>query len=470
MIKAKQICILFFLFSLSLATGAQPLAFPGAEGYGRKASGGRGGQVVAVTNIQDSGPGSFRAALEAWPGQPLTIIFRVSGIIDLKTSLVVRRSDLTIAGQTAPGEGICLRGHSFILSGAGREGNKGNIIIRYIRSRPGGTDPKGLYGFDMENCHDVIIDHCSFSWANEECAALYDTKNTTVQWCIVSEGLYNAGHAKGLRSYGGVWGGQYATYHHNLIAHQNSRAVRFNGARAHDTLAIVDYYNNVIYNWGSANAAYGGDIKINGGVSQVNMVNNYYKPGPATASILKFMHALYDTATAKGVGQWYLSGNVMQGNHRLTKNNRLGLDLELVPKSLREQAVADQPFNRKEPLTAEVAEQAFASVLAYAGANMPKRDTVDARVVAETKSGTAKGMGSFGKPGIIDRADAVGGWHQYQSQPAPADSDEDGMPDEWEKANGLDPHAPADRNKTGNDGYTMLENYLNSLSGNSIKR
>jgi hypothetical protein len=282
--------------------------------------------------------------------------------------------------------------------------------------------------------------------------------------------LYNAGHAKGLRSYGGVWGGQFATYHHNLIANQNSRAVRFNGARAHDTLAIVDYYNNVIYNWGSANAAYGGDIKINGGVSQVNMVNNYYKPGPATANVLKFMHALYDTATAKGVGQWYLSGNVMQGNNRLTKNNRLGLDLELVPKSLRNQAVADQPFNLKEPLTAEVAEQAYASVLVYAGANMPKRDTVDARVVTETKSETAKGMGSFGKPGIIDRADAVGGWHQYQSLPAPADSDEDGMPDEWEKANGLDPHAPADRNKTGNDGYTMLENYLNSLAGNSIKR
>lgn len=260
---------------------AQQIAFPGADGFGKYATGGRGGKVIAVTNLYDDGAGSFRWALEQYPGEPLTVIFKVSGLIELQTKIQIKRSNLTIAGQTAPGDGICLKNQSLILNGASSKGNHGNIIIRYIRSRPGGTDKKGLYGFDMENCHNVIVDHCSFSRANEECAAMYDTKNTTVQWCIVSEGLYSAGHMKGNRSFGGVWGGQYASYHHNLIAHLNNRAIRFNGARAHDTIALIDYRNNVIYNWGNANAAYGGEVNIAGGVSQVNMVNNYYKPGPA---------------------------------------------------------------------------------------------------------------------------------------------------------------------------------------------
>src|SRR5688572_17739835 len=159
---------------------SQQIAFAGAEGFGKYATGGRGGKVVAVTNLNDKGKGSFRDALEQYPGQPLTIIFRTSGIIELSSPLVIKRSDITIAGQTAPGDGICLKGHSLVLSGAGKGGNKGNMIIRYIRSRPGGTLKTGLYGFNMENCHTVMIDHCSFSWANEECAAMYDTKNTTV--------------------------------------------------------------------------------------------------------------------------------------------------------------------------------------------------------------------------------------------------------------------------------------------------
>ena len=258
-----KLSFILVVFILVVKAQSQTIAFPGAEGFGKNASGGRGGEVVKVTNLNDDGPGSFRDALNQFPEEPLTVVFSVGGIIELKSALVIRRSNLTIAGQTAPGDGICLKGHSFIVNGAGKGGNRGNIIIRYIRSRPGGNLKTGLYGFDMENCHDVIIDHCSFSWANEECAAMYDTKNTSFQWCIVSEGLYDAGHQKGHRSYGGVWGGQYASYHHNLIAHQNSRAVRFNGSRAHDTIALVDYRNNVIYNWGNVNAAYGGDVKIN---------------------------------------------------------------------------------------------------------------------------------------------------------------------------------------------------------------
>jgi hypothetical protein len=441
---------------------AQQIAFTGAEGFGKYATGGRGGKVAAVTNLNDIGEGSFRNALELFPDEPLTVIFNVSGIIELQSKIQIKRSNLTIAGQTAPGDGICLKNFSFILNGAAAKGNHGNIIIRFIRSRPGGTLRSGLYGFDMENCHDVIVDHCSFSWANEECAAMYDTKNITVQWCMVSEGLYDAGHAKGHRSYGGVWGGQYATYHHNLIAHQNSRTVRFNGARAHDTIALIDYRNNVIYNWGNKNACYGGEVNIAGGVSQVNMVNNYYKPGPATGTELKFVHANYSAKDAKGTGEWYLDGNIMDGDKALTKKNFKGLDLaeQGYPKG----AEAKKAFDIIAAIPAQNAKDAYEDVLRYAGAVLPKRDAVDTRVVNETRTGTATGLGVFGKPGIIDLPNAVGGWGEFKNGKAPVDTDKDGMPDDWEKKHGLKATDPDDRNKTGADGFTMLEKYLNELA------
>ena len=456
----KLFIISLFFFHESVI--AQQIAFPGAEGFGKHATGGRGGKVVAVTNLNDRGEGSFRYALEQYPGEPLTVIFRVSGIIELESNIVIKRSNLTIAGQTAPGDGICLKNYSFIVNGASAKGNHGNIIIRFIRSRPGGTDKKGLYGFDMENCHDVIVDHCSFSWANEECAAMYDTKNTSVQWCIVSEGLYNAGHMKGNRSYGGVWGGQYASYHHNLIAHLNNRAVRFNGARAHDTIALVDYRNNVIYNWGNTNACYGGEVNIAGGVSQVNIVNNYYKPGPAAPAELKFAHASFQKENSKGTGQWYLKGNIMEGDNSLTKKNFRGLDLAEAgnPKN----AEAGAPFAVSSPLPDQSAKEAYEDVLKFAGAILPKRDKVDDRIVNETKNGTASGKGVFGKPGIIDLPIVVGGWPEYRSMPPPTDTDNDGMPDEWEKKNGLNPADGNDRNNTDAKGYTMLENYLNEMA------
>ena len=454
--------LIIFSFFLSQILSAQQIAFPGAEGFGKYATGGRGGKVVAFTNLNDDGEGSFRNALEKFPGEPLTVIFKVSGIIELQSKIQIKRSNLTIAGQTAPGDGICLKNQSLILNGASSKGNHGNIIIRFIRSRPGGTIKTGLYGFDLENCHDVIVDHCSFSWANEECAAMYDMKNTTVQWCIVSEGLYEAGHAKGHRSYGGVWGGQYASYHHNLIAHQNSRAVRFNGARAHDTMAVVDYRNNVIYNWGNTNACYGGEVNIVGGVSQVNIVNNYYKPGPAAPSELKFVHANFQKENSKGTGQWYLNGNIMEGDNSLTKKNFKGLDLAEAgyPKG----AEADAPFAISAALPEQSAKDAYEVVLKYAGAILPKRDAVDERVVNETKTGTAIGKGVFGKPGIIDMPVAVGGWSQYKTAIPALDTDEDGMPDEWEKKNGLNINNASDGNKIGKDGYTMLENYLHELA------
>lgn len=458
----KLKALFLFAAAVALHAKAQQVAFPNAEGFGKYATGGRGGKVVAVTNLNDDGKGSFRWALEQYPNEPLTIIFKVSGVIELQSRIQVKRSNLTIAGQTAPGDGICLTNQSLILNGASSKGNHGNIIIRFIRSRPGGTDKKGLYGFDMENCHNVIVDHCSFSWANEECAAMYDTKNISVQWCIVSEGLYEAGHMKGHRSYGGVWGGQYASFHHNLIAHQNSRAVRFNGARAHDTMAIIDYRNNVVYNWGNPNACYGGEVNIEGGVSQVNMVNNYYKPGPATPNKLKFVEASYEKEKAKGTGQWFMDGNIMEGDKSLTKKNEQGVDLskEGYPKN----AIASSAFAIAASLPNQSAQEAYDQVLKYAGAYLPTRDAIDARVINETKTGTAIGKGVFGKPGIIDLPVAVGGLPVYKTVETWPDTDEDGMPDEWEIKNKLNPKDANDRNKLDKDGYTMLEKYLNELA------
>lgn len=440
------------------------LAFPGAEGYGKYATGGRGGKVVEVTTLNDAGPGSFRQAFLEYPGEPITIVFRVGGIIELLSPIKVNRSNITVAGQTAPGDGICLRGHSFIINGARAAslgGNHGNIIIRYLRSRPGSMLPGGVYGFDMENCHDVIIDHCSFSWANEECAALYDTKYTTVQWCIASEGLYSAGHAKGNRGYGGVWGGQYATYHHNLIANQNARATRFSGARAHDTVARVDYTNNVIYNWANWQAAAGGAIEIEGGASQINLVNNYYKPGPATHANRYFCTADYNEGD-KGIGQWFVSGNVMEGETAKNNDNWLGMYLDKVPQARRANTRVNTPFEVVQTVV-QIAQEAYVSVLNGAGARRPVRDVVDARIVQEAQAGTAMGMGIFGKPGIIDAPGAVGGWPVYTSAAAPVDTDHDGMPDEWERNNGLNPNDPEDRNLVNNTGYTKLELFLNSL-------
>lgn len=440
---------------------AQVVAFPGAEGFGKYATGGRGGRVVTVSNLNDDGPGSLRQAFKEYPGEPITIVFSVAGIIELKSPLKISRSNITVAGQTAPGDGICLKGNSFIINCAGdKTGVRGNIIIRYLRSRPGAKIANGVYGFNMENSQNIIIDHCSFTWANEECAAMYDTKNVTVQWSIISEGLYNANHHKGLRAYGGVWGGQNASYHHNLISNQNSRTVRFNGARAHDTLAVVDYSNNVIFNWKSANACYGGEVDIPGGKSTINMVNNYYIPGPATSKELKFVKANYNPAKAKGFGQWYLSGNVMDGDKKLTANNSVGIDLSEFPEEYRKQAVVATPFAISEAVPLQSAPEAYQLVLKKVGAALPKYDAVDLRLIAEAKRRKAVS----GEKGIINDASEAGGWPVYQYKKAPVDTDKDGMPDEWELKNGLNPELANNNEYKLSKEYTNIEIYMNGLA------
>jgi hypothetical protein len=458
---------------LAMSAHAQLVAFPGAEGFGRLATGGRGGQVVEVTNLNDAGPGSFREAFNQYPGEPITIVFRVGGLIELQSALKPTRSNVTIAGQTAPGDGICLKNYSLKLHGA-------NIIVRYIRSRPGntsGANVSGIYGLNMENCRNFIVDHCSFSWSIEEAATFYDNKYSTVQWCLVSESLNSSLNGKGDHGYAGVWGGQYASYHHNLVAHHHSRAIRFNGARAHDTTAVVDYRNNVIYNWGDMHAAYGNELVIPGGSGQLNLVNNYYKGGPATpaarAAVIFDITQAYDAANPdKPVATVYAAGNYDAGYPAVTADNWRGIRLHYYPATAANfarfrQAAATPGLA---PITTQSAEAAYRSVLAGAGATVPVRDAIDARVVHETRTGTATGSSPGGSAtyglhqGIIDSQADVGGWPAYRPGIAPADTDHDGMPDAWEVSHGLSTTNPADRNSLGASGYTHLEEYLNSLA------
>ncbi|MBO2007443.1 pectate lyase [Siccationidurans soli] len=455
---------------------AQVVAFPGAEGFGRLATGGRGGKVVEVTTLADAGPGSFREAFTQYLGEPITIVFRVGGIIELKSTLKPSRSNITIAGQTAPGDGICLKNYTFKLHGT-------NLIVRYLRSRPGntsGANVSGVYGLNMENCRNFIVDHCSMSWSIEEAATFYDNKYSTVQWCLVSESLNSSFNGKGDHGYAGVWGGQYASYHHNLIAHHHSRAIRFNGARAHDTTAVVDYRNNVIYNWGNMHAAYGNEVKINGGSGQLNMVNNYYKRGPATpadrAAFIFDITEAYDAANPdKPVATVYAAGNYDSGYPAVTADNWKGIRLHYYSATTANFARFRQTAETLNlaPITTQSAEAAYRAVLVDAGATVPVRDAVDARIVQETRTGTASGSSLGGSAtyslhqGIIDSQTDVGGWPKYKGGTAPPDTDHDGMPDAWETSHGLNPRNDADRNSLGTSGYTHLEEYLNSLVNTS---
>ena len=278
---------LLALPTASMAEENSPIAFPGAEGWGRFATGGRGGRVVFVTNTEDYTSsetpieGSLRAALQAEGNDPITIVFRTSGRIDLKEVLKVNRGNITLAGQTAPGDGICISGRRIYFSG-------NNYIIRYLRFRMGDGNQSNESSLDIENATNVIVDHCSLSWSVEENVTMYDNKYTTMQWCILSEPLYNSYHAKGQRAYGSQWGGEHSTYHHNLLAHCVSRSPRLNGVRddseGHDYQVVQEVVNNVIYNWGKKEAVYGGELySSREGAYCYNILrNHYYKAGPAT--------------------------------------------------------------------------------------------------------------------------------------------------------------------------------------------
>ena len=497
---------LLFLTAAFTTVNSQIPAFPTAEGYGKYATGGRGGKVVFVDNLQDylaynnmeaAIPGSFRWALTQYPGDSITIIFRVSGIIKLKPylqpsgSTVTNRNEIrctrakmTIAGQTAPGEGILIRNGRVNLGGCT------DLVIRNVRFRIGenAADSTFLPGgsVDCENAVRVIFDHCNFGWAGEENLTFYDNRYTTVQWSIFHDALYDDGHGKGSRSYGSQTGGICATYHHNLWTNNETRSPRLNGARTdNETNVFIEFINNVVYNWGSRNAAYGGDILQTGIRSHTcNFVGNYYKPGPGTPTGTYYFFTNYINTGASSIPQWYLSGNIMEGSTSLNSNNWNGMtwkwstagttlptratagsDTMLLPPPsviYNSTWVGYSPYK----INIQSATDAYNATLAKVGTI--NRDSVERRIIREVTNGTSTFKASLGTWGIIDKSYNAEGYIPYAAAVYPIDTDNDGMPDAWELANGLDPNNPDDRNLKTPQGYTALEVYLASLMGENI--
>jgi len=429
-------------------------AFPGAEGAGAGTPGGRGGKVFEVTNLNDSGPGSLREAVEA--DGPRIVVFRISGIIKLDTVLTISNPFITIAGQTAPGDGICISGQTTQI-------NTHDVVLRYLRFRRGNikdrNDALGGYPIGI-----IIIDHCSASWGLDENLSLYrymkkmpdgslkktPAENITIQWCISSEALDLNNHA-----FGGTWGGRNCSFHHNLFACNTGRNPSI-GWGDH-----FDFRNNVLFNWRHRTVD-GGDAS-----SMVNIVANYYKPGPAVNEgasryrICRPQH-LDMYSEAQRHGKWYVADNFVVGNPKVTADNWAGgvqfddVESDDQVKALINKVRASAPI-RSVPITQQSAEEAYELVLAHAGATLPRRDAVDTRIIESVRTGRP----AFGN-GIIDTPADVGGWPQYNSAPPPLDSDHDGMPDVWEENFGLSPSDPSDgkEDKDG-DGYTNVEEWLN---------
>ena len=447
--KKTLLTLLAAIFAMVATAQDQAPAFPGAEGHGRYVTGGRGGTVVHVTNLNDSGTGSLRSAVSS---SNRIVVFDVGGIIELKSDLTIK-GNVTILGQTAPAPGITLRYYTVRPNG-------NNIIMRFIRIRRG--EEKNVNdGADAtwaRNFTGIILDHCSFSWSIDEVASYYDNRNFTMQWCSVGESLVNPGHSKGPHGYGGIWGGKEASFHHNMIIHVNNRAPRLNGARygwqGYDKTKykntieaeIVDLRNCVMYNWGDGNGAYAGQ----GGYH--NIVNNYYKAGPATKNKTRvFQCVIVDDGNATIKDTIKLTQPVITGS-----------------------------------ITTHSAQVAFEKVLENVGASL-HRDVVDNRHMEEARNGTTTYIGSStsyekdGKtypftplPGLIDKVADQGTYNlETVTRPAGFDTDGDGIPDEWEIANGLNPNDKSDGNAktidTEKGFYTNLEVYANSLVEDIMK-
>lgn len=449
-------CLFFTLLIASQALAAIP-AFPGAEGAGAWTPGGRGGKIIIVNSLADSGPGSLREAIDT--KGPRTIVFQVAGIIHLESNLSINHPFVTIAGQSAPGDGICVRG-------ATTEINTHDVIIRYMRFRRGNLKKKddALGGNPVGN---IIIDHVSASWGLDENLTLYrhmqkqadgspDKKlaveNLTIQWSISSEALDLNNHA-----FGGTWGGKNCSFHHNLFACNTGRnpSIGMGGG--------FDFRNNVLFNW-KHRTMDGGD-----GSSRVNVINNYYKAGPVTEGALRYRickaQARNDRDQYPGFGKWFVDGNFVEGFPEISLNNWAGgvqYDAEQKVKEMiipagTEKAVRSNTAFSASPVVTHNAKNAYDLVLAFSGASLPKRDPVDLRVVETVRTGK-----TITKTGIVETPADVGGYPEYKSGAISADSDKDGLPDDWETRFGLDPRNPADALlDTDKDGYTNIEEYLN---------
>jgi pectate lyase len=449
-------CVLISVFDSSGQSRQVP-AFPGAEGAGAMTPGGRGGRIIEVTTLDDSGPGSYRAALEAEGAR--IVVFRVAGRIQLASRVQIRHPFITIAGQTAPGDGVCIAGET-------TEINTHDVVIRYMRFRRGELDRRddALGGYPVRN---IIIDHCSASWGLDENISLYrwiekmpdgkekkrPVENVTIQWCISSEALDLNNHA-----FGGTWGGRNASFHHNLFANNTGRNPSI-GYGDH-----VDFRNNVIFNWRHRTLD-GGDAS-----SWLNVVANYYKPGPATETgsaqyrICRPQH-LNMFSEAPTPGKWFVAENHVLGHPEISANNWKG-GVQFDEPDLKEAGRLENLISKvrgQSPFPApaisqQTAEQAYELVLAQAGATLPARDAVDQRIIECVRTGQP----TAGQRGIIRTPDDAGGWPIYRSAPPAPDADHDGMPDAWESKHGLNRADASDGARdTDGDGYTNVEEFLN---------
>jgi len=444
------------------------LAFPGAEGYGRFAQGGRGGAVVKVTNLSDSGPGSLRDAVKGDHG-PRTVVFDVSGLITLNSDIIINADDppITIAGQTAPGKGICIKREQFAMSGAE------DIVMRFVRGLVGKDSGATQNATGMAGVNHCIMDHCSFGWGIDEGLSTRGAKNCTFQRCSLSEALNIAGHSNygaGARhGFAASVGGDVASLHHNLLAHNEGRNWSMAGGLDGDGFYAgrLDLFNNVVYNWRGRTT--------DGGAHEVNFVNNYYKRGPV-GGITTLLNPQY--GGFPGTQQYYMVGNILQDGSTLQTNQSALFDL-------RTENGGTLPQNSSPPYSATVnapffpshatihsATNAYKQVLSDSGCNLPMVDDRDARIVTETLAGSHTYSGSVsGDPGLPDTTADVGGWEDYGNEVRAADwdSDDDGMPDWWEVIHGLDPFSPAGDFSDSNgdldgDQYTNLEDYLNWMA------
>ncbi|MEN3323184.1 pectate lyase [Mariniflexile soesokkakense] len=443
-----------------VAVVEEAFAFPGAEGFGMNTTGGRGGKVLFVTNLNDTGTGSLRTAVNTSGAR--YILFKVSGTIELKSELKINNGNITIAGQTAPGDGICLKNYPVTI-------NADNVIIRFLRFRMGDEAKQEGDAIGSRFHKNIIIDHCSMSWSTDETVSIYNNENTTLQWCFITESLRNSVHGKGAHGYGGIWGGKNASFHHNLLAHHDSRNPRL-GEYAGSSFALtdlVDLRNNVIYNW-QGNSAYGGEAM------NVNIVNCYYKPGPATTKTTRIMSIDKNKVSGTEVydiwGKFYINGNHVEGSTQTSNDNwtygvfnqfhgSYGNVSEEDKAAIRQ----SEPHNINNNVTTHTALVAYDKVLAYGGASY-KRDAIDLRIATEVTNKTYTYEGSNGSTkGIIDTQSDVGGWPVLNSEIAPEDTSGDGMPDAWKLEKKL---KVADKNPNGHDlstGYENIEVYINSL-------